>query len=265
MEMTTILYAVAALGGLGITFGVLLTIADKLFAVRVDDRVERIRQALPGANCGACGYVGCDAFAEDVAKGEAKLNGCVPGGKKCAAEIAEIMGTDAGEESKPMVAKVVCQGQTGISRQRYEYAGYRSCRMASSMVGGPKKCQYACVGLGDCVAACKFDALVVENGLAKVDASKCTACGMCEKACPRRSIQLLPVENTVLVHCQNQDAARAAREVCMKACLGCGRCVKECKFEAIEVRDGFAHIDLKKCTRCGDCAKVCPAGCIMVA
>ena len=263
MNVTAILFAVLALGGLGVVFGVVLSIADKKFAVEVDERVAQVRECLAGANCGACGYAGCDAFAEAVVSGHAKPNGCPAGGAKTAQAIAAIMGVEVSTEA-PMVAKVICQGEAGVARERYEYAGYQSCQMASHMAGGPKKCPYACIGLGDCVAVCAFGALHIENGLVRVDEKKCTACGNCVKACPRHSIQLKPLNATVIVRCQNGDTGRTAREACMKACIGCKRCVKECKYDAIKVEDGFAVIDPDKCTRCGACAKVCPSGCITV-
>ncbi len=264
MNITAILYAALALGGIGVVFGVVLSFADKKFAVAVDERVEKVRAALPGANCGACGYAGCDAFAQAVVNGTAKANGCIPGGASSAKALGEIMGEKV-EEEAPMIAKVVCQGEKGVSKERYQYDGYESCQMASGMAGGPKKCPYACVGLGDCVKVCAFDALTVVNGLARVDEKKCTACGMCAKICPRHSIQLMPRNATVTVRCQNRDPGRMAREECMKACIACKRCEKECPHGAILVTDGFARIDTDKCTRCGACAKVCPVGCITVA
>lgn len=263
MDWVAILSAVGLLGALGAVFGVVLTIADKKFAVEVDERIAQVRQCLGGANCGACGFAGCDAFAGAVVAGKAPVNGCPAGGAKAAKAIADIMGTQA-SVTEPRVARVICQGECGVSRERYEYDGYRSCQMAAQMAGGPKMCRFACVGLGDCVEACRFDAIHIENGLAVVDKDKCTACGNCEKVCPRHVIQLRPQDATVLVRCQNSDTARAAREQCMKACIGCKRCEKECKYDAIHVVDGYARIDWDKCTRCGACAQVCPCGCITV-
>lgn len=263
MNVTAILYAVGALGGIAVVFGLVLTFADKVFAVPVDERVSAVRAALPGANCGACGFAGCDAFAEAVVDGRAKVNGCTPGGQTSANAIAAIMGTEAGTV-EPMVAKVICQGETGVSKERYEYEGMRSCRMASDMVGGPKKCPYACIGLGDCVEVCAFDALHIENGIAVVDEKKCTACGMCESVCPRHSIQLREKDANIIVKCQNRDSGRMARDECGKACIACKRCEKECKYDAIHVKDGFALIDNEKCTRCGECVKVCPMTCITI-
>lgn len=261
MNITAILYAVLALGGIAVVFGLVLTFAAKAFAVPVDERQAEVRAALPGANCGACGFAGCDAFAEAVVDGRAPVSGCTPGGQKSASAIAKIMGTDA-VTIAPLVAKVICQGAKGVSKERYSYDGMRSCQMASDMAGGPKKCAYACIGLGDCVEVCKFDALKIVNGLAVVNEINCTACGMCQAICPRRSIQLRPKSANIIVRCQNRDSGRMAREECMTACIACKRCEKACKFDAIHVNDGFALIDNNKCTRCGECVKVCPMKCI---
>lgn len=264
MNITTVLYAVLALGGIGLVFGMVLTFADKKFHVPVDERVDQVRTALPGANCGACGCAGCNAYAEAVVAGEVKPNLCTPGGKKSAEEIAAILGVKVEFEQNRKVAKVVCQGEVGVSKHRYDYVGYESCQMASSLAGGPKKCPYACVGLGDCARSCAFGAIEIVNGLARVDESKCTACGVCETICPRHSIRLKPQDAVVMVRCQNHDIAKQAREECMKACIGCKRCMKECKVDAITVENGCALIDPSKCTRCGDCAKVCPCNCIVM-
>ena len=264
MNWTAILYAVAVLAGLGVLFGIVLQFADKKFAVKKDERVEKVRECLAGANCGACGFPGCDGFAEAVVKGEAPVNGCAAGGAKCAKAVAAVMGVEA-DSTAPMVAQVICQGECGVAKERYNYDGYASCRMAANMVGGPKLCRFSCVGLGDCMDVCKFGAIHIENGIAHVDPEKCTACGMCEKACPRHSIQLKPKDASVLVRCQNSDVARAAREQCMKACIGCKKCEKTCQYDAIHVVNGFAVIDEDKCTRCGECAKGCPCGCITIA
>ena len=145
-----ILYAVLLLGGLGLAFGLLLTYASKIFHVDVDERVEKIRECLGGANCGACGYAGCDAFAEAVVAGKAPADGCAPGGKKAAQTIAGIMGVTV-EEKERMVARVLCQGVPGVAKERYVYDGYKSCAVAASIAGGPKECRFACVGLGDCM------------------------------------------------------------------------------------------------------------------
>ena len=253
MDFMPILYALLALGALGAVFGLVLDVADKKFAVEVDERVAAVREACAGANCGACGYPGCDGFAAAVVAGEAPVNGCSAGGAKTANAIAAIMGTDAGS-AEPRVARVLCQGEVGTAKERYRYDGYKSCQMAAQMVGGPKMCPYSCVGLGDCMDVCKFDAIHIENGIAVIDPDKCTACGMCEKTCPRHVIRVMAKDAKVIVSCQ----------ACMKACIGCKRCEKTCQYDAVHVENGFARIDPDKCTRCGECAKNCPCGCITI-
>lgn len=259
----TILYAGLLLGALGLIFGGVLTFASKKFHVDVDERVNQVRQCLGGANCGACGYAGCDAFAAAVVEGKAPINGCAPAGEKGIREIGRIMGQTA-PESEKMVARVLCQGENGIAKERYLYDGYQSCAVAASLAGGPKDCRFACMGLGDCMDKCAFGAITMENGIACINSEKCTACGACVKACPRSVIQLMPLSQSVIVRCRNSDVARVARAVCMDACIGCGRCKKECQYEAITVENGFARIDPAKCTRCGACAAVCPCKCITI-
>lgn len=258
-----IVYAILVLGGLGIVFGVVLSFADKVFAVPVDEKVALIREAVAGANCGACGYPGCDGFAEAVAKGEAPITGCTPGGAKTLNALAEIMGMEA-EAGDPLVARVLCQGSTGIAKERVNYDGYQSCALANQLAGGPKMCQYACMGLGDCKDACMFGAIEMVDTIAVINEEKCTACGMCVAACPRGIIKMWPRKATVTVRCQNEGSAKEARESCSKGCIACKRCEKACEFDAIHVNNGFAAIDPAKCTLCEACVAVCPCDCITV-
>ena len=259
----TILYAGILLGALGVIFGGVLSFASKKFHVEVDERVAQVRECLGGANCGACGYPGCDGFAAAVVAGEAPINGCAPAGEKGMKGIAKIMGLEA-TTSEKMVCRVLCQGENGIAKERYQYDGYKSCATAAGLAGGPKDCRFACLGLGDCMDKCAFGAIHMENGIAHVDPDKCTACGACVKVCPRNVLKLLPLSSNVIVRCRNSDTARVARAVCMDACIGCGHCKKECQYEAITVENGFARIDPAKCTRCGSCAAVCPCKCITI-
>ncbi len=259
----TILYAGLVLGGIGLIFGLVLTFASKKFHVDVDERVAQVRECCAGANCGACGYPGCDGFAAAVVAGEAKVNGCVPAGAEGTARIAAIMGQKV-ESSERMVARVRCQGVKGVAKERYEYDGYHSCASAAGLAGGPKECRFACIGLGDCMDHCAFGAITMKDGIACIDGDKCAACGQCVNACPRSVIELLPASQSVVVRCHNSDVARVARAVCMDACIGCGRCKKECQYDAIVVENGYARIDPTKCVRCGACAQVCPCNCITV-
>ncbi len=262
MNVTAILLSSGVMVVLGVLFGVILTIADKKFKVEADPRVEAVRACLGGANCGACGYAGCDAFADAVVAGNAPVNGCAPSGAKGAEAIAAIMGVSA-EVGERKVARVLCQGDCTTAKERYNYDGYTSCATAAGLAGGPKLCGFACVALGDCAKVCAFDAITVENGLVHIDENKCVACGKCVSVCPRGVIALKPASETVIVSCRNTDNGREARMACMKACIACGRCVKECPNDAVHVEGGVAKIDESKCTRCGACAKVCPCKCII--
>ena len=262
--MMPILYAGLVLGALGLIFGLVLTFASKAFHVEVDDRVARVRACCSGANCGACGYPGCDGFAAAVVAGEAPVNGCKPAGAEGAKQIAAIMGKEASADEERLVARVLCQGMKGVAKERYTYDGYKSCATAAGIAGGPKDCRFACIGMGDCEDHCAFGAITMKDGIACIDPDKCTACGACVAACPRGVIKLLPASQSVIVRCRNSDVARVARSVCMDACIACGRCKKECQYDAIVIENGFARIDPEKCTRCGACAKVCPCKCITV-
>ncbi|MCE5188158.1 MAG: RnfABCDGE type electron transport complex subunit B [Eubacteriales bacterium] len=257
-----VLYAILALGGLGIVFGLLLGVADKKFSVEMDERVSAVRSAVAGANCGACGYAGCDGYAEAVVRGEAKTNACTPGGEKTANAIAAIMCVSA-DVMEPMVARVRCQGNCENVTLRYDYDGIPSCRAASGISGGPTACEFGCVGLGDCVSRCPFHAISMQNGVAVIDGDICTGCGICVAACPRGIIQMMPLDQTIVVMCRNEAIGRIARLQCKTACVGCKRCEKQCPSDSIHVVKGVALIDEKTCTRCGACILACPMHCIV--
>ena len=261
MNVTLILYAVLVLSLIGLVFGLILGVAAKKFSVEQDERVAKVRECLGGANCGACGFAGCDAFAEAVVQGKAPVNGCTPGGNNAAKAIGAIMGV-AAEEKEPVVARVRCSGNCENMVVRYNYEGFESCRAAASLGGGPKACYFACVGIGDCMRVCKFGAITISDGVAHIDPNKCAGCGMCEEACPRNIIHLLPRSQTILVACRNKAVGRIARNQCKTACIACGKCARTCPNEAITVVDGVAQIDETKCSRCGACVPACPMHCI---
>ncbi|EOC99833.1 RnfABCDGE type electron transport complex subunit B [Caldisalinibacter kiritimatiensis] len=255
--MNSILSAVLTLGGLGLLFGIGLAIASKVFAVEVDPKVEAIREALPGANCGACGYPGCDGFASAVAAGKAPVNGCPVGGAESAGKIGEIMGVNA-EAGEKKVARVKCKGNNSVSKERYEYKGIEDCKAAAMVAGGNKACEYGCLGFGTCVDACNFDAIKIIDGVAVIDPEKCTGCGNCVDACPKSVIEMVPYSQKVFVDCNSKDFGKEVKQSCTVGCIGCQLCVKACPFDAIEFENNLPKINYDKCKNCMLCAEKCP-------
>lgn len=256
MNLQNILYAVATLSIMGIAFGCLLAFASKVFAVKVDERVPAVQECLPGANCGGCGYPGCNGLATAIVEGRAPVNQCPVGGAPVAAKIAAIMGVKAGDSEK-MIAHVHCNGGCNAVK-RFAYDGLTDCLGAIKTAGGPMECTFACIGLGTCEQACPFDAIHVIDGVAKVDDEKCTACKKCVAACPKHIINLIPAKNNIRVDCSSQAKGPVVMSACKVGCIGCKMCEKACKFDAIHVVDNVAVIDYAKCVSCKMCAKACP-------
>lgn len=243
--------------GLGLLMGALLALASKLFAVKKDEKAEAIKECLPGANCGGCGYSGCDAYAAAVSAGDAPVNKCSVGGAEAASKIAQIMGVDAGEQVR-MRAQVMCSGTGEYAKKKYIYEGIDDCVAASKIGGGDKMCKNGCIGLGTCVRACPFDAIVVEDGVATVDYSKCKGCGICVSACPKGIIKLIPFDAKHWVGCMSVDDGKNTRKVCDVGCISCKICQKNCPAGAINVDNFVASIDYDKCTGCDICTDKCP-------
>lgn len=243
--------------GLGLLMGALLALASKLFAVKKDEKAEAIKECLPGANCGGCGYSGCDAYAAAVSSGDAPVNKCSVGGAEAASKIAQIMGVDAGAQVR-MRAQVMCSGTGEYAKKKYIYEGIDDCVAASKIGGGDKMCKNGCIGLGTCVRACPFDAIVVENGVAAVDYSKCKGCGICVSACPKGIIKLIPFDAKHWVGCMSVDDGKNTRKVCDVGCISCKICQKNCPAGAINVDNFVASIDYDKCTGCDICTDKCP-------
>jgi len=253
---------VLVLGAMGLLLGLGLAFAARKLAVPKDPLVEKINALLPGANCGGCAYPGCGAFAEAVARGEAPADGCVAASDAINAQIAEVVGAEVSDSVKK-VARVHCNGGHSAT-EAFEYHGPSGCRASMMIMGGSKTCTYGCLGAGDCVAACPFEAIVMgENGIPVVDDDACTGCGKCVTACPRDIIELWPVNRQVLVACASRDRGAVARKACAMACIGCGKCLKICPVEAIQIEDYLALIDPEKCINCGLCASECPTGAIL--
>lgn len=259
----SIVIAAVVLGGLGVVFSIILAFAHKKFAVKVDPKIDKLMAALPGGNCGACGFAGCLGFAEAVVKGLASVDGCLAGGPAVAKAVGEIMGVSV-EEREELIAFVRCMAGRSDAPVRFDYHGVMSCRAASLLFGGDKACVYGCLGFGDCERACPFDAIHVnEEGLAVVDREKCTACRKCVAACPRGIINMVPKSKSVHVACMNRDRGKKAKDVCTFACIACKICEKNCPAGAIPVVDNLAAIDYDKCTECGLCVEKCPQKCIL--
>ena len=262
--MSPVVTATVLVAVIGIIAGILLSFASKIFEVKEDQLFIDLRAQLPGANCGGCGFAGCDDYAHAMAGDKnTPCNKCAVGGPDVAAKLAKILGTDAGATEK-MVSFVACAGTKDNANPLYQYTEkVDSCAAAKNLFGGEKACAYGCLGLGDCVAACQFDAIRVVNGVATVDRSRCTACGACVKACPKGLISLKPEKSAVIVQCSNKDMGKAAMAVCKISCIGCGMCQRTCQHDAVHVIDHVAVIDPEKCVSCGDCAVKCPRHCIL--
>lgn len=251
------------MGILGAVLGLILAYASKKFYVEVDPRVEKVLGALPGANCGACGYPGCAAYAEAVVLKGAPINLCVPGAGGVVAAIGNIMGVTA-SATEPKFATVACNGD-GVA-QRFQYDGVKTCNAASLMglAGSFQNCPYGCLGLGSCAKACPFGAIRMgEDNLPYIDETICTGCGKCVEVCPRKLPRVDPESRIIFVRCNNKDRGALANKTCNHACIACGKCERECPFDAIHVVNNLAVIDYDKCKLCGKCVKACPKNLIV--
>ncbi|MCR4811359.1 MAG: RnfABCDGE type electron transport complex subunit B [Bacteroidales bacterium] len=263
-----IMLAVIVLGALGIIFAVVLYFVAQKFKVIEDPLIDEIAEVLPGANCGGCGKAGCRAMAEAFVK-QGNMEGlkCPAGGDAVMQKVAALLGCVA-EASEPQVAVVRCNACFTGERTKVHYDGLRDCSFANSLFTGENGCQFGCLGLGNCAAACQFDALVMdpETGAPKIDEEKCTACGACVKACPRGIIELRNKgrkNRRVFVNCVNKEKGAVARKTCDNACIGCGKCTKVCPKEAIKVENNLAYVDYNLCIACGKCVNECPTGALV--
>ena len=252
-------YPTLVMGVLGLVFGALLAFASIKFFVQTDERVSLIRALLPGANCGGCGYPGCDGYADSIVNGGAKTSLCAAGGPPLAEKIAGIMGV-ASEASVPLRAVLKCKGSENFSARNAIYAGIADCRSAAVLPGSsPNACPFGCIGLGTCVEVCLFGALSIEEGLAVVDLEKCVGCGACVAACPKSVLSLMPKASKVQVVCNSRWKGPDVKKVCSIGCIGCTLCTKVCPEKAIAMENNLAVIDSTKCTNCGTCITKCPA------
>lgn len=261
--MNLILIAVISLGAIALISALILFLASKKFAVFEDPRITEVAKVLPQANCGGCGYPGCSGFANACVKaGSLQGKYCTVGGQPVMTKVASILGLEV-EEAEPTVAVVRCNGTCEHRPLVSRNDGTRSCAITSLLYGGETGCSYGCLGGGDCVNACQFDAIHMNpvTGLPEVDEDKCTSCGACVKACPRNIIEVRPKgkkSRRVYVSCVNKDRGPIAKKACEVSCIGCGKCVKVCPFGAITLENNLAYIDPNVCKSCRKCVDVCP-------
>ncbi len=261
--MSGIITPVVMVVVIGLVLAVVLTVAAKVFFVPVDETQANLRAELPGANCGACGFAGCDDYSSALAKDHSLSTALCPvGGAAVAEKLAAVLGVEAARE-EPKKAVVRCNGNCDARADILEWKGINTCSAARQFFGGMKACAFGCIGLGDCERVCDYQAIQVCNGVAVVNRENCVACGRCAKGCPTGIISLIPERSTVVVQCSSTAKGAVARKQCSNACIGCMKCTKVCKFEAISVENNLARIDPDKCKNCGLCMKECPTGAII--
>ncbi len=252
-----ILIATIVVTILGLAVGIALVLTEKKFHVEVDERVDRVRALLPGNNCGACGYAGCDAVAAVIVSRDAPVYACPVCSNEAVAAIGKIMGVEAGPADK-RVAFVRCSGTCEKTSVRCAYIGVPDCRSAELSNLSVGECSYGCLGLGSCAKVCTVQAITIRQGVASVDPEVCIGCAQCTKACPKGLIQMTPAKKKYAVACFNKDKGAQVKKVCEAGCIGCGACAKVCEAGAIAVENNVASIDQAKCVGCGKCADKCP-------
>lgn len=265
-----LMYSVISISAIGIAAAVILYLIAQRFKVIEDPKIDLVEEILPAANCGGCGYAGCRNFAEALvnsANNKKNIEGlnCPVGGNETMTDAASILGLEV-EEQDPMIAVVRCNGSKANAPAKINYDGPATCAFAHNLYAGESGCPYGCLGLGDCVRACQFDAIHMnpETGLPEVN-DKCVACGACVEACPRDIIELRlkgKKDKRIYVCCINEEKGGPAKKNCSVACIGCGKCVKVCPFEAITLENNLAYIDFEKCKLCRKCVPECPTNAI---
>lgn len=266
--MTEILTAVIPVVIIGIICAVLLVVASKVMAVKEDERFPKVRECLPGANCGACGFAGCDGYAKALCeKDGTPTNLCIPGGDGVSKQLSEVLGVEYADVVE-QVAVVHCSGDCEHTQDKVDYEGIKTCSAAKLMYGGKGSCSYGCLGFGDCAEACPQNAICIQDGVARVIHRDCIGCGVCTRVCPNHLISLVPDVEKIVIACSNRDKGAVTRKVCSIGCIGCKKCERVCPNGAIKVNGNLAEIDYEKCEDCPDfgvCAKSCTTGCIKIS
>jgi Na+-translocating ferredoxin:NAD+ oxidoreductase RNF subunit RnfB len=264
----TLIYTIITISSIGAIAAIILYLAAQKFHVHEDPRIDQVEDALPAANCGGCGYAGCRAFADAIVRDNSIENKfCPVGGNEVMEKVAKIMGLEA-EKQAPRIAVLRCNGTCEFRPQTRNYEGADTCAIAAMNYGGDTDCQYGCLGMGDCVDACNFDALHMdaETGLPVVTDENCVGCGACVKACPKDLFELrkqMPKYRKIYVACRNEEKGGIARKACTVACIGCGKCEQVCNYDAIVISNNLAFIDSDKCKLCRKCVSVCPTNAII--
>ena len=261
MDFTLILIAALIVAGIGLIIGIVLAVASCIMAVPTDEKVEELTNALPGANCGACGFSGCEGYAKALREGKTTPGKCSPGGEATARELSRILGVEAVSVEKK-TALVHCKGSCDNTEDKMRYQGLTSCKAAMQLHSGSSSCKFGCLGLGDCERVCPYGAISVCNGVAKVNASLCRGCSLCVNACPKHLITFVSLKEQAVVRCRNTQKGAEARKVCKSACIGCKKCEKVCEAGAVTVENFLACVDAEKCTGCMKCVEACPEGSI---
>ncbi len=257
-----IVTSVLSLLTLGFVAACVLALASRVFYVDEDPRVEAVLNVLPGANCGGCGFAGCEAYAQAVLSDPSVSPGlCCAGGPEITEAVGELSGKAPGD-AEPLVSFRRCVKDEGHVKTRYEYQGFRACAAAAMLEYGPDMCRYSCLGFGECARGCPFDAMYIEDGLVHIEEEKCTSCGICVRICPRHLLELIPRRARVMVYCATKDKMRDVVKVCEAGCITCGKCVKKCPAGAITQEDARVMIDQKACLAYGpDCGEACVQAC----